>query len=166
MASDFQPTPASVLLHELVHAFRHVSKKFDMVTQTHGGLKNFDSREEFNAVLVQNIYQSELKSNIRRDHHGFNTLEKDLDGSFNFFKVSTKAFEMVDKFCKENKGLTRALSCLKVGFNPLAAYYRDGRKAKALSASETAVRRDVGTLVNVSGLSWQTWLKLLQAAGS
>lgn len=162
--SDFQPTPASVLFHELVHAFRHVSKKFDKVTQTHGGIANFDSREEFNAILVQNIYQSELGSNIRQSHHGFNNMDQDLNGSFEFFKVSTKAFQMVDKFCKENKGLTRALSCIKVAFNPLAAYYRDPGKAKRLSASETAVRRDVGTLVNLSGLSWQTWLKLLQAS--
>lgn len=163
---DYAPTPESVLLHELVHAFRHVSKKFDMMSKTHGGLSRYNAREEFNAVLVENIFQSELKGNIRQSHQGFHNLEKELEGSFEFFKVSTKAFDLIDKFCRENPGFTKALSRVKVPFNPIAAYYQKPGKARAMSMSEPAVRRDAGDLIRISGMSWQAWLKLLQAAGT
>jgi hypothetical protein len=160
---DYEPTPESVLLHELVHAFRHMSRKFSPL-ETHGGLHKYDGVEEFNAILVENIFQSEVKGNIRQSHRGFHNLEKELEGSFEFFKVSTKAFEVIDRFCRESPGLTKALSKVKVPFNPIAAYYQNPGKARAMSSSETAVRRDAGALMLLPGVSWQTWLKVLQAA--
>jgi hypothetical protein len=161
LTSGYVPTPENVLLHELVHAFRNVAKKFDNWPQTHRGLAKYDSVEEFYAVLVENIYQSELKGHIRQSHQGFYTLERELAGSFDFFKVSTKAFELIDRFCREHKGLTKALSQVKVPFNPIAAYYHDPRKAQQMSRSETAVRRDIGALSLIPGVSWQVWLKFL-----
>lgn len=135
--------PEEVLLHELVHAFRMVSGKLNMENKTHLGLIKYDSPEEFYAILVTNMYQSEMKTYLRADHRGFSTLDKALEDSFEFFKVSQRAFELVDKFCKDNRGLTRALSKISVPFNPIAAYYKDPKKAQANSRSPAALSRDL-----------------------
>jgi hypothetical protein len=159
---DFQPTPETVLLHELVHAFRHVSRTFDGAYATQGRLKQYTSPEEFNAVLVENIFRSEMRDHLRASHKGFHDLDSDLAGSFEFFKVSTKAFDLVEKFCRENKGLTGALARVRVSFNPIAAYYKNPRRAQEMSRSQAAVRRDVGAFINIPGVPWQMWLNWLQ----
>lgn len=140
----YTPTPESVLLHELAHAFRFVSNK-----ESRGQLpllgKGWDvgDAEEFLAVLVENIFQSELGRNIRRSHSsGFKNLDKDLEGSFEFFQVTKKAFEYVDIFCRDNRGLTRALAKINVPFNPIMAYYQNPGKAQQMSSSAVAARRD------------------------
>lgn len=140
---QYTPTPESVLLHELLHAFRSVSNKLEMNALSIGGLAKYDAPEEFFAVLVENIYQSELKRNIRAHHQGFYNLDKRLEGSFEFFKVSIQAFALIKRFCDENPGLTRALAKVEVPFNPLAAFFKDSGKAKAFSASSEAAHREL-----------------------
>src|SRR6266403_882711 len=108
--SDYTPTPEEVLLHELVHAVRFVSRTMNMQPQAVGGLSLYDSVEEFNAVLVENLYQSELKAPLRSSHHSFHTLDKELEGSLDFFKASAHAFEYVDTFCRTSPHFTGRLA--------------------------------------------------------
>lgn len=49
-----------ILLHELVHGMRKTHRALDCA-ELHGVLKRFDDREEFFAILIENIYRSERK---------------------------------------------------------------------------------------------------------
>ena len=137
--------PDEILYHELVHAFRRTSSKRARV-ETSGGLINYDSNEEFIAILITNIYVSDttnkVKTGLRRDHHASDPLEANLASSFAFFASSMDTFDMVDKLCKDHPGLTGALAKVKAPFNPLAAYYKDQAKARAQSRTALAVVRD------------------------
>jgi hypothetical protein len=48
--------PDEALFHELVHAFRMASGASETVPLSRGGLMNYDTVEEFIAILVTNIY--------------------------------------------------------------------------------------------------------------
>ena len=138
--------PNEVLFHELVHALRGTSAQYMSFPPLSGGLKRYDSREEFIAVLVTNIYVSDpsnrSKSGLRRDHHDNLPLEKGLDGSFEFYRSARNAYAQVAQFCNENRGFTKALSRVKTPFNPIAAYYQDKEKAYQMSNSAIAYVRD------------------------
>jgi hypothetical protein len=145
LTEDYTATPESVLLHELAHAFRFVSGKESKGTLPLTG-KGWDKgeAEEFLAVLVENLFQSEMGRNLRRSHDsGFKNLDKDVSGSFEFFAVTRNAFFLIDRFCTDNPGLTRALAKLDVPFNPLSAYYQDKGKAMQMSLSPTVAGRDL-----------------------
>jgi len=138
--------PDELLFHELVHALRGASAQYMSLIPLSGGLKRYDSREEFIAVLVTNIYVSDpsngSKTGLRRDHIQYTPLEKELSGSFAFFKSARNAYAQVSQFCNENRGFTKAVSAVKAPFNPIAAYYQDKEKAREMSNSATAYLRD------------------------
>ena len=144
--SDFNPTPELVLLHELVHAVRLTSSTFiENNRETFEGtrLNKYENEEEFNAVLVESIYQSELKGHIRNAHNAhWRDLEAELQDSFEFFKVSRKAFFAIDKFCKSNPHFTPRLCAIDVPFNPIRAYFHNRKKCEAFSNSIDAARHD------------------------
>ena len=143
-ASQYTPTPDEVLLHELVHAARVVSLKYDPQV-TSKGLLMYDDDEEFFAVLVETIYQSELKKGVlRASHTGFLEMDKNLQSSLEFFQVSGNAFEMVKQFATENSLLATALSHIEVPFNPLNAFFCHTAKAREMSRSSYAKVRDLG----------------------
>jgi len=146
-ASPNGDQPDEVLYHELVHAFRRSSSKRNRVDSV-GGLIDYDSNEEFYAILATNIYISDStnkrKTALLRDHQfGANPLEAALAGSFEFFRSSTNAFAMVDQFVQDNPGFTGALAKVNASFNPLAAYFSDKLKAQRESQSATAIIRDL-----------------------
>ncbi|MCC6536673.1 MAG: hypothetical protein IT162_03925 [Bryobacterales bacterium] len=134
-----------ILFHELVHAVRRSSGKRARV-ETSGGLDKYNSNEELFALLSTNIYctdpSNKSGSGLRRDHKSFESLEAELSGSFEFFRVSTTAYSLIEAFCNDNPGLTGALAKVKSSFNPLAAYYSDKKKARENSQSATAMLRD------------------------
>lgn len=143
--------PQEVLFHELVHAFRVISKTarpkpIYTYDPSQGGLHRYDNDEEFIAVLLTNIYISDPsnrnKSSMRADHQSKNTLQKELAGSFEFFRSGASTFRVVDKFCKQNPGLTGAMAKVAAPFNPLAAYYQDREKAMRYSTQPLAHERD------------------------
>ncbi|MBZ5684984.1 MAG: hypothetical protein LAP86_08110 [Acidobacteriia bacterium] len=143
--SQYTPSTDEILLHELVHALRIVSKKLVLNDATDKGLIMYENDEEFFAVLVENMYTSELHSApLRSSHTGFMEMDKHLQGSLEFFQVSGKAFEKVKKFAMENQGLAKALSNIEVPFNPLNAYFCHTAKAREMSRSSYAKMRDLG----------------------
>jgi len=129
------------LLHELVHALRWVSGK-NHTKAVSGGLSFYDNKEEFIAVLTQGIYASELKRPIRSSHFLHFEIDKELEGSFDFFKTGADTYKYVKAFCHENPFFTRGLADIDVPFNPIRAYYLKPAQAKAYSHSHTARRRD------------------------
>ena len=132
--NEYIPTAESVLVHELVHAFRRVSRKFnDGMGQTFSGpMAKYTGKEELYAVIVENMFQSEVKGELRGEHLHHNRLDPRFSSSENFFKQDHKVFETIETFCTENKGLTRMLARINVAFNPIAVYLKDPRAAKAL----------------------------------
>jgi len=142
--------PHEVLFHELIHAFRTISKSAHRkytYNNTTGALHRYDDEEEFIAVLVTNIHISDPgnrnKTGLRADHQTGYALQSDLAGSFEFFRSSAATFRLVEKFCKENPGFTAALAKVPAKFNPLAAYYTNPQKAREMSMQPVARERDV-----------------------
>jgi hypothetical protein len=137
--------PNETLFHELVHAFRMVAEVNTGPTLA-GGLYKYDDFEEFCAILATNIYISDrtnlVKSSLRQSHRSGRDLEGDLAGSFTFFRSGGNTFYWVQRFCRENIGVTKALAGEKADFNPIAAYYHDPGKALEMSQTPLAQQRD------------------------
>lgn len=129
------------LLHELVHAFRLASFKYDRQKAVKG-FSFYNNTEEIYAILVQGIYASERGRAVRGTHVGQFPIGKELDGSFAFFQTGTEAFEHVKKFCVENPGFTKAIARVETRFNPIRAYYCDPRRAEKMSRTPVARGRD------------------------
>lgn len=126
--------PHEVLFHELVHSLRRVSGKMrGWGLPNGGGLTGYGNIEEFIAVLVTNIYISDVtnsdKSGLREDWYGHGTLESKLADSYRFFRLGTKAFNLIATFCDDNPGFTKMLAKVRAKFNPIAAYYENRRRA-------------------------------------
>ena len=109
------PTGAQeMLLHELVHAIRQMRGVADT-----RALANYDSRDEFHAILVTNIYRSERKiTPLRRDHHGFQPL---VNPSAFYTQPRNKLLVM--DLCREMQAFTRALADVDCSFNPIRQHY-------------------------------------------
>jgi len=139
--------PWETLFHELVHAFREAAG-FGWFKRLSGGLAGYDSREEFIAVLVTNIYMSDPTNKradhvgLRRDHADFRKLEPELSDSLGFFQSSEDTFVQVEQFCRENLWFTKHLAEVKATFNPIAAYYHNPDEARKRSKSFEAFRHD------------------------
>jgi hypothetical protein len=139
--------PDEVLFHELIHAYRGIlhSDQHSPVF-LHGGLKRYEIAEEFFAVMLTNIYVSDVSnrhsSGLRADHVHHHPLAKELSHSFTFFQSSTEVLTLVDQLVKENNHLATELSKVKAGFNPLAAYFQNWHAVKFLSQTPMAKLRD------------------------
>lgn len=132
--NDYIPTPESVLLHELVHAFRRVSKKFNQGPgqQFFGTMTKYTGKEELYAIIVENMFQSEVKGEMRGEHLHHNRLNPRFSTSEGFFKQDRRVLETIETLCNENNGLTRMLAKLNVPFNPIAVYLKDPKAARAI----------------------------------
>ncbi len=132
-----------VLLHELVHAFRLVSFKRPVnYSRTTKGFAFYDDPEELYAVLVQGIYASERNNPVRSSHTGHFPIDRQLDGSLEFYKTGTESFDLVGRFCTENPGFTREIAHIDTHFNPIRAYYFTPAAAKQMAQSKFAKARD------------------------
>jgi len=137
----------SILFHELVHALRDIAQGKRRVYTgivMSGGLYRYDNFEEFIAVLCEDIYVSERNNphTLLGDHRGIAPLDPALADSFKFFATGSQTFRFVERFCKENPGFTKLMSQVRADFNPLAAYYKDPKKALSYSNSTAAHERD------------------------
>jgi hypothetical protein len=83
--------PEELLLHELVHALNGVKGLYTPVG--HGSEKNFDMPDEFMAIVLTNLYSSQLGRPLRKDHHGHLQLDKELCDSEAFYKRYPRAIQ-------------------------------------------------------------------------
>ncbi len=137
--------PDEVCFHELVHAYRG-GFGVNSATPLGGGVTLYTDDEEFFAVVLTNIYISDvsnhLKSGLRADHTLKRPLEKELSGSFTFFQSSPQVLPLLDRLVNENYILCSKLAKVKASFNPLTAYFQNYKLAKAMSQSSLAKRRE------------------------
>ncbi len=111
-----------ILFHELIHAFRGVSGKWNQQPN----MTRYGDSEEFLAVLLTNIFISDqsnkTKSSLRADHADFKALPGDLSAPFIFFESSTLVLPLVKQFVADNHGLAIMLANSHVPFNPIADF--------------------------------------------
>jgi hypothetical protein len=131
--------PDAVLFHELVHAFRLQSGLFHQLPlPVH--LAHYKDEEEFFAVTLENIYQSEAgrqtsfadggfhRSNLR-DGHTFP--KKQLPGSQATsvtFLGDKDRLRLVEKFWNQQPETAALIARVPATFNPIQAYYVMTRK--------------------------------------
>jgi hypothetical protein len=106
--------PDEVLLHELVHALRQGLGKWLCAPMD----DNFDTVEDFYAILVANIYRSENRyTTLRKDHRGFQPLAPPLNNEGEYYKEYR---ERIDRFIQEMPDpFCNALAVVSCQFNPI-----------------------------------------------
>ena len=115
--SGCYPPPANaggsaheVLYHELVHAMRHAAGKL------HYSVKN-RAREEAIAIMVTNVFSSEINRSLRRDHRGLVPMTIS-SGDF-----LAKNGDMIRVFYHQHPEFCRWIAEAVVPFNPLRTHY-------------------------------------------
>lgn len=123
-----------ILFHELIHAFRGVSGKWNKQPN----LTRYSDSEEFLAVLITNIFISDrsnkLKSTLRADHTDFKALKADFTAPFKFFESSTLVLPLVKQFVADNHGMAIMLANSHAPFNPIADFVASPDQAEKASA--------------------------------
>jgi hypothetical protein len=135
-----------VLFHELTHAHRFAlrMRNYDEVR---GGLRKYTSPEEFLAVVMTNIYISDLTntnaSGLRGSHQGGEPLEAGLRDSIAFYAASADVYPIISKFADEEWPLFNALAGVRSLFNPMRALREHEDWVKEASRSQAAQGRDI-----------------------
>ena len=158
--------PHEVLFHELVHSLRRVSGHMHSWTLKKSDLAAYGDSEEFIAVVVTNIFISDVtnhnKSGLRADEVSHTALDPKLAESFRFYASGTKAFNLISSFCAENRGFATQLAHVHASFNPVAAFYKNRQKAFNIAADgDSAIEFD-----NLPPMSYVqrpdgTWVRLM-----
>jgi hypothetical protein len=129
--------PHEMLFHELVHAFRRISKHNHPRAVT-GRLLHYRNTEEFLAITLTNIFISDVtnkkKTGLRGAHGDHLAMDPEFTGSFQFFRHGTPAFNIIAGFCDANRGFAGQLSQVRGPFNPIAAYFKNRQKAFNMAA--------------------------------
>src|SRR5262245_24897674 len=116
--------PDEVLFHEMVHAARQMRG----IAENKGVKHMYDTEEEFFAIVIANIYASELglSRDLRADHHGFEHLSANQDTNGEFLPKKNEAdyrYRLVEKLVKEEPGMCHRLQHVKAAFNPIRRYF-------------------------------------------
>lgn len=126
---DFRPggSPAEGLFHELVHTFRFVSEKGSnrkgpsIPSTPLKKYPEYDTEEDFFAVLITNIFSSETGRPLRAGHDDNEALPAHLATNIGFLAVEAYA-RLVGQFCSEHKDVSAQLAAVPSDFNPIAEY--------------------------------------------
>jgi hypothetical protein len=106
-----------ILLHEMTHGFRQMAGK--MLCNATPDQPGYDTSEEFMAILVSNMYRSELKMpGLRKDHWGFQKLPIDQEDPATFLKVGNNKARL-SQFYAEHHDFGDNLKKVPAPFNPL-----------------------------------------------
>lgn len=115
---------SEALLHELVHSLRQLSGHFDQQ-------RTYDSYfdlEEFYAIVVGNVYRSELQRIGLRGGHGSESLPpKQRDDAAIFLKTGEHR-KRLERLRRENEDLFRVISdVVKAKWNPIRLLAHPGK---------------------------------------
>jgi hypothetical protein len=124
--------PDEALFHELVHAYHRAMhgglNPFYSITGTISGndLSDFGNLDEFQSILVANMYISEYSSALRRDHKSSATLPPELSTSRAYCDAYRPSIKLL---AQRQRRLMNLLSFLtEPRFNPLREYFSDERR--------------------------------------
>src|SRR5258708_5054001 len=125
------------LVHEFLHAARILAgtarsaEKID-ADKNSTIYRRYETKEEFYATLVANIYTSEKgKTVLRQSYVGYTNAMSEQEMDSDRFLNSDKAIvPLIEKFCNERPtGLGLSIANSPAKFNPIRAYYL--KKAEA-----------------------------------
>jgi hypothetical protein len=118
------------LLHELIHALGYSTGQSFSATMG----DEFDDEDEFKAILITNVYSSEIGRPLRRDHHGIwsavsgKTYNVELTGELTDpakFLDYHNYGDVVDRIVTAHQALCNVLAGLQsIRFNPFAVRAR------------------------------------------
>lgn len=123
--ADFKMAPGvvkdEILLHEMVHGLRQMEGTTDF--HKPADAPHYDTVEEFMAIVVSNVYRSEMKRpGLRQDHWGFSPLAADLEDPKKFLDARAKNGESnlsrMKQFQKDNSDFFNDLKKVPSAFNP------------------------------------------------
>jgi len=130
--------PHERLHHELVHSLRRISGKINPFPINGQRLSAFGQNEEFLAIVMTNIFISDVSNKHRTSLRGawgnHPKLEEEFAESFRFFSLDPGVYNLLWSFCSDNRGYANLLSYVNAPFNPVAAILRDSRKCFEISA--------------------------------
>ncbi|MFV0388909.1 MAG: M91 family zinc metallopeptidase [Pyrinomonadaceae bacterium] len=150
-----------VLLHELVHSFRHISGKSGSISLG-GALRYMANNEEFYAVTITNVFISDptnrKRSGLRNSHLGHSKLRSEFDDRFEFYGMGVQTFELIERFFLEHPGMAYGLaaSAKRAKFNPFADYVNDKERCRRISkerGAQVEFRRLVWDIEKIFGIS-------------
>jgi hypothetical protein len=106
--------PDEILLHEMVHGLRQMKGR--AIFEQINGNPGMDNYEEFAAIVISNVFRSELKiPQLRKDHGGFLPLTgPDVVGAS--FKTTYQQY--LNDMAIEQRQLCRNLRRVPSAFNP------------------------------------------------
>ncbi len=120
-AGDFPP---ELLLHELTHAVRAVAGKIPLFSiSMYGG----NEKEEEIAMLVANIFSSEIKRPLRADYEESTSVSDDPARYSTMYLRDNS--DLIAEFYKDHNELARNLGRVNVPFNPIRAWLNQHRPA-------------------------------------
>ena len=109
--------PDELLLHEMTHGLRHMAglrMRRNVPLQ-----QGYDTFEEWFAILVANIYRSERgRTDLRADHHGFETLASLGINSQEDFVGYRLNRQHLKKFQRQQPAFFAGLQSVEAPFNP------------------------------------------------
>ena len=114
--------PDEVLAHEMTHATRQMRGLLNSMPLG----SNYDTEEEFLAILVANIYISESgrPEDLRLDHHTSNQLRDNTDATFLPTRdPNAYRYRLIEQFIRQQPKLTADLARVPCPFNPIRRYY-------------------------------------------
>jgi hypothetical protein len=111
-------TPAEILVHELVHALRGVARKLNDLSS---------DDEERIAILVTNIFASEINKPMRERHADFRKVPDAAAVHSANILASSRA--LIQAFDKQQPNVTRMLGNVNAPFNPIRQYLIEKRSA-------------------------------------
>ncbi len=118
--------PAEILLHELVHGLRMGSGVWQKSPFGSGQLRLYGDKEEFLAILLTNIYMSELGRGPLRGQwittpDDCDVLQGNLSTSTGFLENDLR-LQILAGLCEWMPSLFRNVAQAKAAFNPVAEY--------------------------------------------
>lgn len=118
--------PDEDLIHELVHAARILGGDLK-ATKLKGTMEKWDTEEEFFAVVVTNIYSSEMKRDFRhfrKSHELAWTPEMTAEEVEPWmFLFESDNYRLVEKFCNQHPTVAPLIASAQAEFNPIRDYY-------------------------------------------
>ena len=118
--------PDEDLVHELVHAARILGGDLKAI-KLKGAMEKWDTEEEFFAVVVTDIYSSEMNRDFRhfrKSHELAWTPEMTAEEVEPWmFLFENDNYRLVEKFCNQHPTVAPLIASAQAEFNPIRDYY-------------------------------------------
>jgi hypothetical protein len=114
------------LFHEMVHAARFLGHDLKQTPLT-GTMAPYEDEEEFFAIMVTNIYESEKGKtfiSLRRSHFLEPQSLTAADAVSETFLYKNDNYRLIDKFCNQHPSIAPMIANVPAKFNPIRAYFK------------------------------------------